>query len=193
LTALSAARNDDRVTALAMTAAAGNRAALAEWVRTTQADVWRLLAHLTDAQRADDLTQETYLRALSSIHRFAGRSSSRTWLLSIARRVVVDHIRATNTRPRLSDVPDWEPIADQRADHRRRGQAGFEDLVELNLLLARLDPERREALVLTQILGLSYEEAAQTCGCPVGTIRSRIARARDDLCTFVDVRDNDAL
>ena len=48
-------------------------------------------------------------------------------------------------------------------------------------LLARLSPERREAFVLTQVLGLSYAEAAEVCGCPVGTIRSRVARARMDL------------
>ncbi|WP_084678560.1 sigma factor-like helix-turn-helix DNA-binding protein [Actinopolymorpha alba] len=44
-----------------------------------------------------------------------------------------------------------------------------------------MDPERREALVLTQVLGLSYAEVAEICGCPIGTVRSRIARARDDL------------
>jgi RNA polymerase sigma-70 factor (ECF subfamily) len=48
-------------------------------------------------------------------------------------------------------------------------------------LLARLDPDRREAFVLTQLLGLSYAEAAEVAGCPVGTIRSRVARARADL------------
>ena len=53
--------------------------------------------------------------------------------------------------------------------------------MELNVLLDQLQPDRREALVLTQVLGLSYAEAAEVCGCPVGTIRSRVARARDDL------------
>ncbi|MFT4127471.1 MAG: sigma factor-like helix-turn-helix DNA-binding protein, partial [Gordonia sp. (in: high G+C Gram-positive bacteria)] len=60
-----------------------------------------------------------------------------------------------------------------------RGHA--EDLVEVNLLLADLPAERREALVLTQVLGLSYQEAAAVTGCPVGTIRSRVARAREAL------------
>lgn len=58
----------------------------------------------------------------------------------------------------------------------------FEDLVEVNnILLDGLDPERREALVLTQLLGLPYAEAAKICRVPVGTIRSRVARAREDL------------
>ncbi|WP_328617593.1 sigma-70 family RNA polymerase sigma factor [Amycolatopsis sp. NBC_00355] len=168
--------DDERATSLALAAGRGDRRALEEWVRATQADVWRFLAHLTDASQADDLTQETYLRAFGSLHRFAGRSSSRTWLLSIARRVVVDQLRAAGARPKIADT-DWEAAAE-----RGRGtSAGFEDLVELGLLLDGLEPERREVLVLTQVLGLSYAEAADVCGCPVGTVRSRVARAREDL------------
>ena len=53
--------------------------------------------------------------------------------------------------------------------------------VELDHLVAALDDDRRIAFVLTQVLGLSYEEAAEACGCPVGTIRSRVSRARHDL------------
>ena len=52
--------------------------------------------------------------------------------------------------------------------------------IELTQLIGSLDPDRRDAFVLTQILGLSYDEAAEICGCPVGTIRSRVARARTD-------------
>ena len=185
--------DDDRFTALAIAAGKGDRLALAEWVRGTQADVWRFVAHLTDAARAEDLTQETYLRAFTSLRKFAGRSSSRTWLLSIARRAVVDQIRAASARPRLSARTDWEPVAEQRNDTITRGQAGFEDLVELKLLLDQIAPERREAIVLTQVLGLSYAEAAEVCGCPVGTVRSRIARAREDLLEATQARDNDVL
>ena len=62
-----------------------------------------------------------------------------------------------------------------------RSAARFEDVVEVRMLLDGLDPDRRDALVLTQVLGLSYDEAAEVCGCPLGTIRSRVARARDEL------------
>jgi RNA polymerase sigma-70 factor (ECF subfamily) len=179
--------DDERVTALALSAGRGDRRALEEWVRATQADVWRFLAHLTDAAAADDLTQETYLRAFGSLRRFAGRSSSRTWLLSIARRVVVDQIRAAGARPKIADT-DWEAAADRTRDP----AAGFEELVELGLLLDGLEPERREVLVLTQVLGLSYAEAADVCGCPVGTVRSRVARARDDLLRARRARGSDA-
>ena len=171
----------DELTALALAAGRGDRSALDRFVRASQREVWRLVAHLADVGLADDLTQETYLRAIPSLARFAGRATARTWLLSIARRVVVDHIRASRSRPRTTRSVDWTEAADQRQAAAHRATAGFEDVVELNVLLDHLDPERREALVLTQVLGLTYAEAAEVCGCPVGTIRSRVARARDDL------------
>jgi RNA polymerase sigma-70 factor (ECF subfamily) len=174
-------QHSDELTALALAAGAGNRAALDRFVRATQRDVWRLVAHLAPVGLADDLTQETYLRAIPSLARFAGRSTARTWLLSIARRVVVDHIRAIQSRPRTAGSVDWAHASDQRQAAIHGNAAGFEDIVELAVLLDALEPERREALVLTQVLGLSYAEAAEICRCPVGTIRSRVARARDDL------------
>lgn len=181
-------RGSDDLTAVALAAGAGDRSALERFVRDTQRDVWRLVAHLAGVALADDLTQETYLRALPSLPRFEARSTARTWLLSIARRAVVDHIRSAKSRPRTVGSVDWTEAADQRQAETRGMAAGFEDLVELNVLLGRLEPERREALVLTQILGLSYLEAADVCQCPVGTIRSRVARARDDLTHAVQQR-----
>jgi RNA polymerase sigma-70 factor (ECF subfamily) len=171
----------DALTGLALAAGRGDRVALERFVAGTQRDVWRLVAHLAGVRLADDLTQETYLRALPSLPRFAARSSARTWLLSIARRVVVDHIRSVTARPRTTGSVDWTTAADQRQAANHRGAAGFEDLVELNLLLDGLAADRREALVLTQVLGLPYAEAAEICRVPVGTIRSRVARGREDL------------
>ncbi|HET9256459.1 MAG TPA: sigma factor, partial [Pseudonocardiaceae bacterium] len=76
-------RDDAHVTALALAASAGDRDALAAFIRATQRDVFRFLSHLSDRDEAEDLTQETYLRALRALPGFAGRSSARTWLLSI--------------------------------------------------------------------------------------------------------------
>ncbi len=168
---------------LALAAGRGDRSALERFVRGTQRDVWRLVAHLAGVAQADDLTQETYLRALPSLSRFAGRSSARSWLLSIARRAVVDHIRMVTTRPRTTAGVDWTEVSDRQRAASRGDAAGFEDLVEVNLLLDNLDPARREALVVTQVLGLPYAEAAEVCHVPIGTIRSRVARAREDLLT----------
>lgn len=170
---------DASLTELALAAGAGDQRALEDFVRGSQRDVWRFVAHPASPSEADDLTQETYLRAIPALARFAAQSSARTWLLSIARRVVVDHIRRSYRRPRLTDGVDWEAAADRRAT--RGDRAGFEDIVELNILLDGIDIDRREALVLTGVLGMTYEEAARVCGCPIGTVRSRVARGREDL------------
>ncbi|MGW3966634.1 sigma-70 family RNA polymerase sigma factor [Amycolatopsis sp. NPDC005003] len=161
-----------------MLAGRGDPAALERFLRATQPSVWRFVAGLSDRQSADDLSQETYLRALRSLPRFKGDSSARTWLLSIARRTVADHIRALRARPRRSPVTDWEAAA-ERAEPTRAER--FDEQVVLDQLVQALDPDRRDAFVLTQTLGLSYVDAARICGCPVGTIRSRVARAREDL------------
>nr|WP_244324417.1 RNA polymerase sigma factor SigC [Mycobacterium timonense] len=168
--------DDEAVTELALSAARGNARALEAFIKATQQDVWRFVAYLSDAGSADDLTQETFLRAIGAIERFSARSSARTWLLSIARRVVADHIRQLQSRPRAALGADPEHVV--RGDRHARG---FEDLVEVTTMIAGLNPEQREALLLTQLLGLPYADAAAVCGCPVGTIRSRVARARDAL------------
>lgn len=179
------ARDDRQITAWATAAGAGDRQAAEAFIRATQHEVWQLIAHLTDPQRAEDLAQETYLRALGSLPRFAGRSTARTWLLSIARHVVTDHLRTRYRRPRTVDA-DWARAAELQQARAYRAMSGFDDLIDAVQLLAALDPDRREALVLTQVLGLDYAEAAAVCGCPVGTIRSRVARARADLLAAVD-------
>ena len=158
----------DEITALALQARRGDAAAASAFVRATQADVWRLCAALGSPQQADDLTQDTYARAFSSLHRFQGRSSARTWLLSIARRSCADAVRSAVRERRLPT-----PVSRVEAD-----PSGG---VAMRLLVAALDPDRREAFVLTQVLGLSYAEAADVLSCPIGTIRSRVARARTDL------------
>jgi len=169
---------DEQVTGWALAAGRGDRDAAAAFVRATQRQLRRFLQHLAGPGEVEDLAQETYLRALRSLPGFAGRSSARTWLYTIARRVAVDHVRAAVVRPRIARIEDWQGAADAvgAADRPR-----FEDDLALRDLLGALSAERREAFVATQLLGLSYAEAAEVCDCPVGTIRSRVARAREDL------------
>ncbi|MBV9593041.1 MAG: sigma-70 family RNA polymerase sigma factor [Actinobacteria bacterium] len=159
----------DELTAAVLRARRGDAVAAADFVRASQPDVWRFCAALGSPSTADDLTQETYARAFGSLHRFAGRSSARTWLFAIARRVCADAVRSA---VRLRSAPAPTPP---------RPGADPADSVTLRALLDALDGDRREAFVLTQLVGLSYAEAADVCGCPVGTIRSRVARARADL------------
>ena len=170
-------RGDEELSVLVVRARDGDEAATAAFVSRTIDDVWRYCAHLLDPARADDATQATYLRALRSLGSFRGDSSPRTWLLGVARNTCLDERRSTARRRRLLD----RIVA--RADA-STSTTGDLDAVEGDDLLALLDDDRREAFVLTQLLGFSYDEAATTLGCPIGTVRSRVARARRDLLSF---------
>ncbi len=181
--------DDESTTALALAARGGDPDAVERFVRATCQDVRRYVAHLSaDPQAADDLTQETYLRVLRSLPRFEGRSSARTWLLSIARRTVIDRIRFAAARPRLSDTADWQLAAELAQP---RGLPGFEEGIALGELLDALPDERREAFILTGLLGLPYAEAAAATGCPVGTVRSRVARARMSLIDAIEASERE--
>ncbi|MFG3350177.1 sigma-70 family RNA polymerase sigma factor [Streptomyces sp. NPDC048018] len=177
------ADNDAATTRLALAARNGDPAKADLFVRALHRDVWRYVAYLSaDRQAADDLTQEVFLRAITALPRFQGRSSARTWILSIARRTVADSLRHAAARPRLSDRDDWQA----EVEHTQRpGLPGFEDGVALAELMAAIPAERRDAFVLTQLLGLPYAEAAAAIGCPIGTVRSRVARARTSLVSLL--------
>ncbi|MFJ8209814.1 sigma-70 family RNA polymerase sigma factor [Streptomyces sp. NPDC096033] len=181
------AGSEEAVTRLALDARDGDPVKADRFVRALHRDVWRYVAYLSaDTQAADDLTQDVFLRALAALPRFEGRSSARTWLLSIARRTVVDSIRRAAARPRLSDRQDWQTAAERTQPH---DVPGFEDGIALAELMAAIPTERREAFVLTQLLGLGYAEAATAIGCPVGTVRSRVARARLNLIALLTDTD----
>lgn len=171
----------DELTRLLLAGRDGDRVALAAWIRRTQAEVWRFCAHLVEPGEADDLTQDVYLRAYQALPGFRGDSSARTWLLTIARRTCADAIRRRQRRRRLAAVLPGPGVA---SDH--------SGSVELTDLVARLDRRYRIPFVLTQVLGLGYAEAAEVCDCPLGTIRSRVARARHQLLETLHTRRTDA-
>ena len=165
----------DALTRLAYSARTGDQAALEAFIHSGYEPVWRLCAALVDQQSGDDLAQETFLRAIRALRGFRGDSSARTWLLAIARHTCLDELRS-RTRSRRRDAVLLARAAGDEATVPDTGQE-----VTIIDLVARLEPDRRAAFVLTQMLGLSYDEAAQVCECPPGTIRSRVARARADL------------
>ena len=165
----------DETSRLALAAGQGDRAALASFVQRTQGEVWRLCAALSDRTSADDLTQETYLRVMGALPSFRGDSSARTWLLADR----PPHLcrRRAPPEPRHAGLVRRVRAETRRRPSRPTPRAGWSS----TLLVAELDEGRREAFVLTQVLGLDYAEAAEVCDCPIGTIRSRVARARADL------------
>ncbi len=169
----------DESTRWALAAQQGEPTAAAAFIRCTQVEVWRFVAALVDTGAADDLTQETYLRAFRALPAFEGRSSARTWLFGIARRVCADHLRTVVRQRRLTE----RAMAMQDPADRISGDAS--GAIAATQLLDQLGDAQREAFVLTQMLGLSYDEAAQCLRVPIGTIRSRVFRARSELVALV--------
>lgn len=165
----------DHLTRLLLAAQRGDVAALDRFVAETQGEVWNLCRYLGDARDADDLAQETYERAIKSLPRYRAEGAARGWLLTIARRVCSDHVRRAQRRRRKDQAVLDE--ANVHASFSADTTAG----VDLDELLGALDDDRRTAFVLTQILGMYYDEAAEVIGCPIGTVRSRVSRARLDL------------
>lgn len=160
-------RTDDPLRSLFDAAREGDDRAVRELVARTQPIVWRVCSVLGSPGDEEDLVQETYLRALRSASTYRGEAPVQSWLLSIARHVCADHVRRRARQRRLVDRISRNTFADEAPQPESVAH-----------LLAVLLPEQREAFELTQIVGLSYEEAAAVIGCPIGTVRSRVARAR---------------
>jgi RNA polymerase sigma-70 factor (ECF subfamily) len=135
-----------------------------------------------DPVRADDLVQETLVKAWAHQASFQEGSNLRAWLFTILRNSYL-----SDRRKRRREVEDGDGSrAAQLAVYPR--QQGAIDLADLRVALARLSDEQREALILIGAAGLSYEEAAEICECPVGTMKSRVNRARSKLAADLGVR-----
>ncbi len=138
----------------------------------------RSLCH--DGVRADDLVQEALLRAFSNLERFTPGTNLKAWLFTIVRNEHYSQLRrrkfeASDLNTELLPEPSVPPDHD-----------GALELRDLNRALAVLSPGQRTALILVSASGFSYEEAATICGCAVGTIKSRVARARETLLQLLD-------
>jgi RNA polymerase sigma-70 factor (ECF subfamily) len=174
-------------TDLALRARNGDGRDFEAFVNEAYGPTRRLCASLVDEASADDLVQETFLRAAKGIRRFRGASSARTWLFSIAHHVCASELHGRITRRGRSVLFGDIEVNDTRT---------IQDLAEniaITDLLQYLTPERRSSFVLTQLYGISYEEAATICQCAEGTVASRVARARRDLISLfhVDVEPQD--
>lgn len=154
----------------------GDHDAFTRFVRATADDVRRFCSWFTrPGGDLDDLVQETYLRAYRGMHGYRADSSARSWLLTISRRVCLDHAeKGSRERRRLGAL---RPFVRTSADV---GSAS-----DLELLVARLPEHQRDAFVLVRLLGYCYDEAAEVLGCPRGTVQSRVARARLQLSSMV--------
>lgn len=166
----------DLLTSTALKARDGDRVALEGLMRLVQGDVWRLCKYMVDAQSADDLAQDALIKMIGSLHRVTAEHNVRAWTLGIARHTCLDEIRRRQRRRRLQkDYEGTRPVLVSAED----------SSLDLRQLIAHIDIDRRDAFVLTQLVGLSYEEVAAICECPIGTVRSRVARARLDIQTLM--------
>ena len=133
-----------------------------------------------DGVKADDLVQEALARALANIDRFRPGTNLKAWLFTIVRNEHYSQLRRRKFEAVGVDT-DSLPEPSVQPDH-----DGDLELRDLNRALSTLSPGQRTALILVSASGFSYEEAARICGCAVGTIKSRVARARDTLMAILD-------
>src|SRR5271166_4309791 len=145
---------------------------LVKWIPNLRA----FALSLTRSPNYDDLVQDTLVKALSNLNHFQPGTNMRAWLFTILRHNFYNEVRYQKYHPAgpLDEV-DTSTLATLPAQDK---YMEFEDVLKG---LGALLPEQREALILIAIEGLSYEEAAAICGCPVGTVKSRLSRARDRL------------
>ena len=138
-----------------------------------------------NVDRADDLVQEALLRALANIHSFQPGTNMSAWLFTILR----NHFRS-EYRKRRREVEDADGhYAESLTSHPE--QQGHLELTEFRTALNKLPDEQREALILVGASGFSYEEAAEICGCAIGTVKSRVNRARTRLAELMSIQGVD--
>ncbi len=150
----------------------GDRSAFADIMRTSASEVARFVGHIAAGVDSEEVVQDTFIRLWRALPMFRQEASGRTFLFGIARRAAIDELRRMQRRRRIADVL-----------HVVANHSDLSEVHAMDCLVDGLTPTRHEAFVLTQIVGLTYDEAAAMVGVPVGTIRSRVARARSDLAT----------
>ncbi len=131
-------------------------------------------------ERADDLVQDTIIRALNAEQQFIAGTNLKAWMMTILRNHYINGLR----RLRLEgDSLDQVPEAMFATAAVQDDKIEFQ---EVSAALQKMSPEHREVIILISATGLSYEETAEICGCAVGTIKSRLNRARLELRKLVD-------
>jgi RNA polymerase sigma-70 factor (ECF subfamily) len=144
-----------------------------------------VMRYVRDPETALDISQEAFIKAYRALPRFRGDSAFYTWLYRIAVNTAKNHLAAQRRRPADIELDLQDP--DQYGLHAKLKETDTPEAValsdELQGILERaiqaLPDDLRTAIVLRELDGMSYEEIAQTMDCPVGTVRSRIFRARD--------------
>src|SRR5690606_17646634 len=125
-----------------------------------------------DANDADDLVQETLMKGLAHLHQFEDGTSMKSWFFTIMRNTFYTKIKiAKREAPGMADCVSADPVINATQEWSARG-------LEIHNAIQRLPEQQREFMMLVGVLGMSYEEAAAICNCAMGTIKSRLNRAR---------------
>lgn len=169
-------------------AAAGDADAFEQLVLQYQTAVYNLCLRMTgNPEDAADMTQESFLKAWRNMDSFQGNSAFSTWLYRLASNTCLDHLRLKKRRPQLSLVmedSDGEEqeldVPDQTASPEEQVIASEEQAI-LNEALQSLEEQPRQILILRAVHELSYTEISQVLDIPEGTVKSRLARAREQL------------
>lgn len=162
-------------------AKAGDAAAAGEIVERYQRRIYTLCVRiLADADAAEELTQETLIKALTGLEKFDGRASLSTWLYRIATNACYSRMRSDRVRSRGRVT--WPEIGEPEGIRGVQQQDDPLDARQRRKLVAsaldQINPEHRVVLVLRDVQGLEYEQVAEVLGVPMGTIKSRLFRAR---------------
>ena len=155
-------------------------------------NVYNIALRMTgNSEDAADMTQEAFIKAYNSLQSFRGDSKFSVWLYRIVSNVCLDFLRSKNRRPTVSLSVEDDDGEDAQLDVADESQSP-ELLLDRKLTrdsvrrgLDSLPPDYRQILLLREIQGLSYDEIAQALSLEVGTVKSRIFRARKRLCTFL--------
>jgi len=137
---------------------------------------------------AEDLVQETYVRAIEAMGRLREHSNVKAWLHTILRNIRLNQVRHRRTRPKFVELDARKNAADLVIDSGRDPHALYVSKVEkeqVRVALQQLSEELREIIVLREYADLSYQEIAKLLKCPPGTVMSRLARARSKLGTLL--------
>jgi RNA polymerase sigma-70 factor (ECF subfamily) len=144
-----------------------------------------VMRYVRDPELALDITQEAFIKAYRALPRFRGESAFYTWMYRIAVNTAKNHLAAQRRRPMdveldLQDPEQYDLHAKLKETDTPEGVTLSNELKEIvERAIAALPEDLRTAIILRELEGMSYEEIAQTMECPVGTVRSRIFRARD--------------
>ena len=164
-------------------AVGGDEAAFGEIVDRYANDLYKLAYSLTgNVADADDVVQETFIGAFKGLRRFEGRSALKTWLVGILVRQVARHKRYWRIR-RAFSLDRLEEDSAFSLDKLQAGVVGRDPDIKMDLhtMLNTLSSEHRAVVVLRELEGMSYKEMAEALRIPVGTVESRLFRARDEI------------